>query len=109
MEIVIFIIATIICCVGLFWIAGGIYGLTHRPALYFPLSLAAKMALAALAGVWFFGLGGIALATYILNSEMIKRQDYRRWPTIIAGVIISTLCSIAMFFLLFTLAWGILE
>jgi len=58
-------------------------------------------------GVWFFGIGGIVLATLIFNSEMKKRQDYSRWPIIIAGATISILCSVAIYFSVLALAWGI--
>lgn len=47
------------------------------------------------------------LATLIFNSEMKKRQDYSRWPIIIAGATISILCSVAIYFSVLALAWGI--
>ncbi len=109
MEFIAFIIVIIFASIGSFWLTGTIYGLIHRPAIYFPISLATKMAAAAVVGAWFFGVGGIVLATLIFNSEMLKRQDYNRWPTIIAGVIISILCTIAIYLSLIFMAWEIFE
>ena len=109
MEFIAFILAIIFVSIGSFWLTGTIYGLIHRPAIYFPISLATKMAAAAVFGVWFFGVGGVVLATIIFNSEMMKRQDYKRWPTIIFGVTISLICTIAIYFSVLALAWGILD
>ena len=67
------------------------------------------MAAAAVFGVWFFGIGGVVLATLIFNAEMMKRQDYNRWPTIFAGAAISLVCSIAIYFAVLGLAWGIFD
>jgi len=47
------------------------------------------------------------LATLIFNSDLKKRQDYSRWPIIIAGATISILCSVAIYFSVLALAWGI--
>jgi hypothetical protein len=109
MEFIAFILAIIFVSIVSFWLTGTMYGLIHRPAIYFPISLATKMAAAAVLGIWFFGIGGIILATLIFNSQMMKRQDYNRWPTIFTGVIISLLCTFAIYFSAIYLAWGILD
>lgn len=109
MELIAFLLAITVVSIGSFWVVGLLYGFIHRPAMYFPLSLAAKMAVSAVFGAWFFGIGGIVLATLVFNAEMMKRQDYNRWPTILAGVVISVLCSVAIYYALFVLAWGILD
>jgi len=109
MEFIAFILAIIFVSIGSFWLTGTMYGLIHRPAIYFPIYLATKMAAAAVFGVWFFGVGGVVLATLIFNSEMMKRQDYNRWPTIFIGVIISVICTIAIYYSVLGLAWGILD
>lgn len=108
MELIAFLLAIICVSIGSFWLLGMLYGFIHRPAIYFPLSLATKMAASAVFGVWFFGIGGVVLATLIFNAEMMKREDYSRWPTILAGGIISILCSVAIYFSVLGLAWGIL-
>lgn len=77
-----------------FWITGTLYGLLRRPAVYFPLPLAGMMAAAALGGVVLFGISGIVLATLVFHHAFSKRDDYRRWPTLIAGSLISLLCSV---------------
>jgi len=109
MEFTAFLLAIIFVSIASFWLTGILYGLIHRPAIYFPISLATKMAAGAVFGVWFFGVGGIVLATLIFNSEMMKRQDYNRWPTIFDGVLISTVCSIAIYFAVLALAWGVFD
>lgn len=93
MEFPLYAIVFVLMGIGSFWLVGGLYGLSRKSKMYFPLSLAAKMYVAALvAGLYFMG-GGILLATFIFNAEMEKRNDYKRWPTIIAGLVISTACS----------------
>ena len=109
MEFIAFLLAITFVSIGSFWATGILYGVIHRPAIYFPISLATKMAASAVFGVWIFGVGGVVLATLIFNAEMMKRQDYNRWPTILAGGIISILCSIVIYFSVIALAWGILD
>ncbi len=109
MEFIAFLLANGFVSIASFWLTGMLYGMIHRPAIYFPISLATKMAAAAVLGIWFFGIGGIILATLIFNSQMMKRQDYDRWPTIFTGVIISLLCTFAIYFSAIYLAWGILD
>lgn len=84
---------------GCFWLMGTIYGLFRTPKMYFPLSLAATMTISAVLGNLLLLGGGIALATWAFNNELQKRPDYQLWPNIIAGGVISTSCSIIIFYL----------
>ena len=109
MEFVAFLLAIIFVSIGSFWVTGTLYGFFHRPAIYFPMSLATKMAASAVFGVWLFGIGGIVIATLVFNNAMMKRQDYSRWPAILAGSVISVVCSVIIYFAVFALAWGVLD
>ncbi len=109
MELVVYLVVVIIVSIGSFWLAGIIYGLFQRPAVYFPMSLAAKMAACAVFGSLLLMVGGVILSTLVFNAEMAKRSDYNRWPTIIFGALISVLCTIAIYFSVMILAWQILE
>lgn len=109
MELIIFFILIAIVSIGSFWLAGIIYGLIHRPSIYFPFTLAAKMAVCAVLGSFVFILGGVALSTLVFNAEMSKRRDYKKWPTILTGILISVICLITIYFSLFLLAWEILD
>jgi len=108
MEFIAFLLAIGFVSIASFWLTGMAYGLIHRPAIYFPVSLATKMAAAAVFGVWFFGIG-IVLATIIFNAEMMKRPDYNRWPAVIAGILISVICTIAIYFSVLALAWEVFD
>ena len=73
------------------------------------MSLAAKMFVTALvAGLYLMG-GGIILSTLVFNLEMQKRKDYERLPTIIAGIVISTLCSVLVVYSFRYLVWDALQ
>lgn len=109
MEPILFFILVAIVSVGSFWLAGTVYGLIHRPAIYFPMSLATKMALCAVFGALMFLVGGVVLATLVFNAEMAKRQDYNKWPTILSGVFISVLCTVVIYFSAFALAWQVFD
>ncbi|PLW67084.1 hypothetical protein [Pseudohalioglobus lutimaris] len=108
MELIAYVVVVILVSVGSFWIAGSIYGLIHRPAIYFPISLATKMALCAVFGALFLMIGGVLLATMVFNAAMQQRPDYSRWPTIVSGLVISILCTIVIYFSAVTLAWKII-
>lgn len=108
MELIIYLSVVALISVASFWIAGSFYGLIHRPAIYFPISLAAKMTFCAVFGSFIFMIGGVVLSTLVLNHEMAKRRDYSKWPTIFAGVIISIVCIIFIYFSGLLLAWQIL-
>ncbi|MEM8562165.1 MAG: hypothetical protein AAGF57_08010 [Pseudomonadota bacterium] len=109
MELIIYLLVISIVSVASFWVAGTIYGLIHAPSLYFPVSLATKMAACAVFGVLLFLLGGVVLSTLVFNAEMEKRQDYQRWPVIFAGLLISILCSVVIYVAAIGLAWQILD
>ena len=109
MELVFYLVLVAVISIASFWVLGTLYGLCRRPAIYFPFSLAGKMALSAVFGGLLFLVGGIILATLVFNGEMIKRNDYRRWPTLIAGAIISIICTVIIYLSAFSLAWEILD
>ena len=92
--------------VAIYWILGLIYGLCHRPPIYFPLPLAAKMAVTGVLGTVFFMVGGLILATLVLRAEMMKRDDFETWPTVIAGVVISVIAIPAIYVSAFSLAFA---
>jgi len=39
----------------------------------------------------------------------MKRSDYRRWSTLLVGVGISIICTIAIYYAVMFLAWGMLD
>lgn len=100
MELFIYVcIFTIITIIN-FWVVGSIYGLFRKPKIYFPAQLAMKMAISSIVGIIFFGVGGIVLSTLIFVTEMKKRQDYKRWPNIITGSVISIYGTVIAYFLI---------
>jgi hypothetical protein len=109
MELVLYFLVVALVSVSSFWLLGSLYGLVRTPAIYFPLGLATKMALAAVLGAFLLGIGGVVLATLIFNAEMMKRSDYRRWSTLLVGVGISIICTIAIYYAVMFLAWGMLD
>lgn len=90
MEPVFFIAAVAAIGVSFFWVLGIIFGLIHRPAVWFPLKLAAQMAGAAAIGAVAFAIGAIALPTWLMCNEFKKRADYKPVLIIIGGVVISS-------------------
>ena len=109
MELALYFVVIALISIGSFWVAGSLYGLFRSPRIYFPFSLATKMALAAVLGGLLLMVGGVILSTVVLNEEMKKRPDYQLWPTVIAGVVISIVCSMLIYFSIFSLAWVILD
>ncbi|MGB1261733.1 MAG: hypothetical protein ACPG52_02390 [Cognaticolwellia sp.] len=109
MELFIYICIFTLVCIINFWFIGGIYGLLRKPKIYFPAFLAAKMAISSVIGVFFFGVGGIILATLIFVTEMKKRPDHKKWPNLIAGSAISICGSVTAFFLFMFLVSDALE
>ena len=109
MELIIYGIIFTLISIGSFWFAGTLYGLIRKPKLYFPISLATKMAITAIFGTLIFMVGGVVLSTFVFNSEMQKRNDYKRWPTIFIGTAISTSCSIIIFYSFRFLVWDALK
>lgn len=109
MELIIYGIIFTLTSIGSFWLVGSLYGLIRNPKIYFPISLATKMSIAAVFGTLLFMVGGIVLSTLIFNSEMQKRIDYKRWPTIFIGTAISTSCLIFIYFSFQFLVWDALK
>ena len=111
MELAIYLAIFIIIIISIssFWLLGTLYGFFKKPKIYFPMSLAIKMAATAVAGGLLFMVGGLILSTMIFNGEMKKRKDYKFWPTIITGIAISTAGSISIVFLFRYLVWDALQ
>ncbi len=80
-----------------------------RPAMYFPLSLAFKMALCAVLGSFMLMIGGVLVSTAVFNAEMAKRPDYNKWPTLVTGLIISVVCTVIIYFSIIGLALQIFD
>ena len=108
MDLVLYLLAISLISLGSFWLMGMIYGLLHKPAIYFPLGLASKMAASAIFGALLFMIGGIVLSTLVFNHAMAKRPEYKKWPSIVSGLIISVICSVIIYVSAFFLAWEIL-
>ena len=108
MELIAYFLLITLISVGSFWITGSLYGLIRSPSIYFPLSLAAKMAITAVLGGLMLMIGGVVLSTLVFNAEMKKRDDYQRWSTLACGALISVLCSGIIYFAIIGLAWEIL-
>ena len=88
------------------WILGSLYGLLlHQPAVYFPMSLALTMALAAVIGAFVLGFGGIVAATAVFVYEFKKRDDFVMWQAILAGGVISIIATVVLFFAFMFMAW----
>lgn len=104
MEPVIFFLALAAIGITSFWVLGIVFGLIHRPAVWFPLKLAAQMAAAATIGAACFVVGAIALPTWLMSNEFKKRADYKPVPIITAGVVISFLAVAATYFAAFYIA-----
>ncbi|GEM_PF-1707534 len=93
-----------------FWLGGLLYGaLFRRPAVYFPAGLAAKMAIAGLAGSLLAGIGGVVLATVIMDRAFSKRADYKAVPVRVAAVFLSALVLVGTFIATYALAWSVFE
>lgn len=109
MELIIYLLVMLVISVGIFWFLGSLYGLLRKPAIYFPFSLAAKMALVSILGIWFMFIGGIIFPALIFDNAMSKRSDYKQWPSLIAGGIISLISIPILYYLALILAFKILE
>lgn len=109
MQLVMFLLIITFISIMSFWISGTVYGLIRKPSIYFPITLAIKMAICSVFGSLMFMIGGVILSTFVFNYEMQKRADYKKWPTIISGLFISILCTVSIYFSTITLAWKILD
>ncbi|NKI35625.1 hypothetical protein HFP89_10660 [Wenzhouxiangella sp. XN79A] len=75
-----------------FWLGGLFYAaIVRRPSVYFPARLAATMAAAGLAGSLLVGIGGVVLATVVMDRAFARRDDYDRVAVRVAGAVLSTL------------------
>lgn len=92
-----------------FWLCGMLYGALRRPPVYFPARLAATMAIAGLAGSLIGGIGGVVLATLVMDRAFARRDDYRPVPVRIAGAVISLVVLVGTFFATYALAWTVFE
>lgn len=108
-ELGLYFAAVTLVSIASFWVTGLIYGFLHRPAIYFPLSLAAKMMVCALFGSLLFVIGGLILSTLVFNGAMSQRADYVAWSSILAGGVISVIGSVVMYYAVFSLAFRILD
>ena len=108
MDLVIVIILLIIEGILLYWILGNAYSLMRSPAVYFPVPLASKMAMVTIVGFPLAGIGGVFLSVLIFHSSFSKRRDYNIIYGLIAGTIISILCSAALLVSALYLAWEII-
>jgi hypothetical protein len=93
-----------------FWLLGLLYGsFFRRPAVYFPAQLAAQMAAVGLAGSLLLGVGGVVLATVVMDRAFARRDDYQQLPTRIAAAVMAIAVLSATFFTTYWLAWSIFE
>ena len=109
LELALYLILVTCTSIAIFWLTGMAYGLMRSPAIYFPISLAAKMAVCGALGSLMFIVGGVALATLVFTIEMAKRPDYQQWPAILAGSVISLVSLILIYLSVVVLAWQILD
>ncbi|NKB33439.1 MAG: hypothetical protein GKR91_10110 [Pseudomonadales bacterium] len=109
MELIVFFLALIIlgmvyysfCCLLFF-------GFTSRPVLL-AFSQSWKLSIASIIGVLFVGFGAIVLPTLYLNASLENLPGYKKGRDITVGVLISTACSVAMFFSSYGLAFSVFE
>mgnify|MGYP006290418129 CR=1 FL=1 len=93
-----------------FWLGGQVYAaLFRRPSVYFPGRLAATMAAAGLAGSLIGGIGGVVLATVVMDRAFSRRDDYDAVPVRVAGVVLSTLVLVGTFVATYALAWSVFD
>ncbi|MGR8919217.1 MAG: hypothetical protein ACU85V_06340 [Gammaproteobacteria bacterium] len=109
MELVVFVVADFLAGIAVFCLLGALYGLVHRPAIYFPPLLGVKMAAAAVLGLVLFGIGGIVLATWVFADAFTKREDHGTLKGVLVGLAIATFGSGAMLFVSMWLAWQVFD
>ena len=108
MELVVFIGIVYLIALAGFWLLGVIYGLLRRPAVLFPFRLAASMAAVGLVGSVAVGIGGVVLATVVMDRAFARRDDYRTVPVVVAGAVISIVVLAGTLLSAYLLAWEIL-
>ncbi len=105
-ELGLFVVAFFFVTTMTIWLLGSLYGLLlHRPAVYFPFSLAASMALATFVGAFVLGFGAIIAATAVFVYEFKKRDDFVMWQSLLAGTVISIITLVVMYFAFMFMAW----
>ncbi len=104
-----FFLCVAVTAIALFWIQGLIYGLIRSPAVYFPFSLALKMAGASIAGALVLGFGAIVLPTAVFVFEFKKRDDFVMWRSVVIGVLISAVGFFGTLFATYWIAPAILD
>lgn len=105
MALFFFLLTVYLISVLAFWLPGLLFGIMLTPRVYFPLRLAAQMSAMGILALWFIGYLAVALPVVWMNLRFARREDYRQWPTIFAGVAISLLGLTATYFAGFALAW----
>lgn len=84
------------------------FGCTSRPVLL-AFTQSWKLSIASIVGVILIGFGAVLLPTLYLNASLEKLPGYSKVRDISLSVLISTLCSVAMFFSSYGLAFSIFE
>lgn len=108
MELLFVFVLTLIAGIASCYVLGNLYSLCRRPAVYFPLLLAAKMSSVCLLGIALGGFGGIVLGTLVFNRAFRLRSDYNVVGCVIAGSVISAAVCLIMVFSGYLLAWEII-
>ena len=108
MELVSYLFAVVVCGTLLYLLSCLIFFLaTGRPA-GLALGLSWKLCLASLVGMVLIGFGSVVFAALVLHGALLKTENYSKVRDIVVSLIIATANSAALFFLLFSLAWGIM-
>ena len=109
LNLAILIVLVVLIAISVYWVLGNVLSLSGKPAVYFPLLLAAKMGVASIVGRALGGVGGIVLAVYLYNNAFSKRADYRRYRTLVSGLILSLLSSAIILYTGVLLAFEVLD
>jgi len=108
-ELATFIIAITLSGSAFYLVFCSVYfALTSRSQLA-ALKICWKLGLVSIIGIPLAGFGGAILATLILHGELHKSPNYRQIRDILASIAIAVSCSIAIYFALMALAFGILD
>ncbi len=73
------------------------------------LKLCWKLALVSIVGIPLAGFGGAVLAVLILHGELHKADNYSQVRDILASIVISVACSVAIYVTLIALAFSIFD
>jgi len=109
MDLVIFIVALFAAGSFYYLIGCSLYfAFTARSQLA-ALRLCWKLAGVSIVGIPLAGFGGALLALLILHGELHKAPNYSQVRDILASICIAVACSVAIYFSLIALAFGILD